>query len=143
VKCPRCQGENPDPTFTANRGHIAELAAKSCIPTMYEAREFVVAGGLVSYAALAEELADIRPIRVCALGQLAYEGLRELDPSLPAKARPTDGIRIAMKVDKQEYLLLYTAFPSRAPAGPKNPTALWEFTRPHLKDFLPTSSHPS
>jgi putative tryptophan/tyrosine transport system substrate-binding protein len=41
----------PDPTFTANRGHIAELAAKSRIPTMYEAREFVVAGGLVSYAA--------------------------------------------------------------------------------------------
>jgi putative tryptophan/tyrosine transport system substrate-binding protein len=41
----------PDPTFTANRGRIAELAAKRGIPTMYEAREFVVAGGLVSYAA--------------------------------------------------------------------------------------------
>jgi putative tryptophan/tyrosine transport system substrate-binding protein len=41
----------PDPTFTASRGRIAELAAKRRIPTMYEAREFVVAGGLVSYAA--------------------------------------------------------------------------------------------
>jgi ABC-type uncharacterized transport system substrate-binding protein len=41
----------PDPTFTANRGRIAELAAKRRIPTMYEAREFVLAGGLISYAA--------------------------------------------------------------------------------------------
>ena len=40
----------PDPTFTTNRGHIAELAARGRIPTMYEAREFVLAGGLVSYA---------------------------------------------------------------------------------------------
>jgi ABC-type uncharacterized transport system substrate-binding protein len=41
----------PDPTFTAIRGRIAELAAKERIPTMYEAREFTVAGGLISYAA--------------------------------------------------------------------------------------------
>jgi ABC-type uncharacterized transport system substrate-binding protein len=41
----------PDPTFTTHRGHIAELAAKRRIPTMYEAREYVLAGGLVSYAA--------------------------------------------------------------------------------------------
>jgi putative ABC transport system substrate-binding protein len=40
----------PDPTFTAERGRITELAATNRIPTMYEAREFAVAGGLISYA---------------------------------------------------------------------------------------------
>ncbi len=40
----------PDPFFTGVRGRIVDLAAKSRVPTMYEAKEFVVAGGLVSYA---------------------------------------------------------------------------------------------
>jgi len=40
----------PDPLFTGVRGRIVDLAAKSRVPTMYEAKEFVVAGGLVSYA---------------------------------------------------------------------------------------------
>ena len=40
----------PDPVFTADRGRIAELATRSQLPTIYEAREFVVAGGLMSYA---------------------------------------------------------------------------------------------
>ena len=40
----------PDPLFTGLRGRIADLAAKRRVPAMYEAKEFVVAGGLMSYA---------------------------------------------------------------------------------------------
>ncbi len=39
----------PDPMFTTLRGRIADLAAKSRLPAMYEIREFVIAGGLMSY----------------------------------------------------------------------------------------------
>src|SRR5262245_59006024 len=38
-----------DPTFNGKRRHIAALAAKYGIPAIYEWREFVVAGGLMSY----------------------------------------------------------------------------------------------
>jgi putative tryptophan/tyrosine transport system substrate-binding protein len=40
----------PDPLFTGLRGRIADLAARSRVPAMYEAKEFVVAGGLIAYA---------------------------------------------------------------------------------------------
>jgi putative ABC transport system substrate-binding protein len=39
----------PDPTFLALRGQIASLAARSAMPTIFEDRLFVEAGGLVSY----------------------------------------------------------------------------------------------
>ncbi len=41
----------PDPTFSNQRGRITDLAAQSRLPAMYEGREFVEAGGLMSYAA--------------------------------------------------------------------------------------------
>ncbi len=40
----------PDPLFTGLRGRIADLAARGRVPAMYEAKEFVVAGGLIAYA---------------------------------------------------------------------------------------------
>jgi putative tryptophan/tyrosine transport system substrate-binding protein len=39
----------PDPTFLALRVQIASLAARSAMPTIFEDRLFVEAGGLVSY----------------------------------------------------------------------------------------------
>ena len=39
----------PDALFLDRRGQIAELATRYTIPTMYELREYVEAGGLVSY----------------------------------------------------------------------------------------------
>ena len=39
----------PDALFLDRRGQIAELATRYSIPTMYELREYVEAGGLVSY----------------------------------------------------------------------------------------------
>jgi putative ABC transport system substrate-binding protein len=38
-----------EPTFNARRDRIVALAARYSLPTMYEQREFAVAGGLISY----------------------------------------------------------------------------------------------
>jgi putative tryptophan/tyrosine transport system substrate-binding protein len=39
----------PDPFFNAHRDRIVHLAAHQAIPTIYDSREFAVAGGLMSY----------------------------------------------------------------------------------------------
>jgi putative ABC transport system substrate-binding protein len=46
----------PDALFLDRRATIADLATRYRIPTMYELREYVEAGGLVSYGASAAEL---------------------------------------------------------------------------------------
>ena len=46
----------PDPIAFAERKRIAEFALKQRLPTMYAFREFVDAGGLISYGANSVEL---------------------------------------------------------------------------------------
>jgi putative ABC transport system substrate-binding protein len=46
----------PDALFLDRRAKIADLATRYTIPTMYELREYVEAGGLVSYGASSAEL---------------------------------------------------------------------------------------
>jgi len=43
------------PLFTGRRGHLVALAARYAIPTVFQFREFVLAGGLVSYGASLSE----------------------------------------------------------------------------------------
>jgi ABC-type uncharacterized transport system substrate-binding protein len=46
----------PDAMFLSQRNQIADLATRYKIPTMYELRDFVEAGGLISYGASAVDL---------------------------------------------------------------------------------------
>jgi putative ABC transport system substrate-binding protein len=41
----------PDPKFQSRRNHIIALAARHALPAIYFGREFVTAGGLLSYSA--------------------------------------------------------------------------------------------
>jgi putative tryptophan/tyrosine transport system substrate-binding protein len=46
----------PDPFFVAHRNKIAALARNNRLPAIYGFKEFVLAGGLISYGASTEEM---------------------------------------------------------------------------------------
>ena len=46
----------PDPLTLLERGRIADLAAKHRLPAMYGFKEFVTAGGLMSYGTMQTDL---------------------------------------------------------------------------------------
>jgi hypothetical protein len=85
---------------------------------------------------LGKELSELRPRRVIALGELAYEGLCHMFQDLRGDARPTDGC-VFERSATRPWPLLYTCFPSPAPVGGK---ALRDYTRSHLERFLADTS---
>jgi putative ABC transport system substrate-binding protein len=56
-----------DPVFTGERAKLTTLAARHAIPTMYFLREFVTAGGLMSYGT---SLADVYRLAGVYLGRI-------------------------------------------------------------------------
>lgn len=82
---------------------------------------------------LADELNQLAPKLVCALGELAYEALRCVYPELDPDPRPTEG-RCFPPEDGRPWSLLYTCFPSPAPDRATS-KPLRVHTRDHLKRF--------
>src|SRR5437899_521419 len=95
--------------------------------------DLFIAPGVVRPPELHAYPSPRRPVRVCALGELAYCALRALQPDLDPKARPTEGRRFDLSVDGISAPLLYTSFPSSSPVRGRQ---LRDFTRGHLEEFL-------
>jgi hypothetical protein len=81
---------------------------------------------------LREELRQLAPEKVCALGELAYCALRHLFPRLDEDATPTEGRIFEPSRYQLDWRLLYTCFPSTTQVRGE---PLREITRRHLKVF--------
>jgi hypothetical protein len=81
---------------------------------------------------LEQELIDLAPRRVSALGELPYLALCELFPELDPRARPTQG-RVFDVSAARPWRLLYTCFPSPANVAG---VALRDRAQQHLERFL-------
>lgn len=82
---------------------------------------------------LRDELQQLAPQKVCALGELSYHALCHLFPVLDKKAKPTQGKCFNPPLYKINWPLLYTCFPSSSPCNGKS---LKQYTRDHLEKFL-------
>jgi hypothetical protein len=81
---------------------------------------------------LEKDLRALNPHRVCASGKVAFPALAEVWKAIPTSATPTQG-RVFSRGDcGLPWDLLYTSFPSRAPAGPGAAQSLREVTRQHV-----------
>jgi len=78
---------------------------------------------------LQDELRVLNPVKICALGELTYCGLRTLDEGLDPSARPSEG-RIFIRGGRT---VLYTCFPSGNVVRDRHAR---KYTRDHLAEFL-------
>lgn len=83
-------------------------------------------------AHLSNELADLDPRKICALGEVAYCALREVQNNLDLNARPTRGDVFRFR----DRPLLYTCFPSGSFVLQRR---LREYTHDHVRAFLSTA----
>jgi len=91
----------PDTFFTNRRAEIVALAAQYAIPASYYFREFVVAGGLMSYGADLSE-----PVRVAG----NYVG-RILKGEKPADLPVQQATRVEFAINMKTAKSLGLAFP--------------------------------
>ena len=91
---------------------------------------------------LEKELGDLAPRRVCALGQVPFLALAEVWRTIPIAVRPTEGRTFRGKEYGLPWDLLYTCFPSPAPAGRGATESLREVARRHVAKFLGVNISP-
>lgn len=91
---------------------------------------------------LAKEFEELAPQRACALGQVAFLALAEVWKTMPITARPTEGRRFLRHDYGLPCDLLYTSFPSSAPAGRGATESLREVARRHVANCLGMSTPP-
>ncbi len=97
----------PSPMFYAEHGRIVELAGNNRLPAMYQAREFVDAGGLMSYGANLPDLAR----RAATYVDKILKGARpaELPVEQPTKFELLVNLKTARELGltiSREFLLL-------------------------------------
>jgi putative ABC transport system substrate-binding protein len=99
-----------DTVLTANRQHITGLAARHRLPAIYASREYVDAGGLISYAAHYPDLYR----RAAAYVDKIFKGARPAD--LPVEQPTKLEIVVNLKVAKMLDLTVPPALLARADA---------------------------
>lgn len=91
---------------------------------------------------LGKELGELAPRRVCALGEVPFLALAEVWRTIPIAVRPTEGRSFGGEEYGLPWDLLYTCFPSPAPAGRGATESLREVARRHVAKFLGVSISP-